>query len=223
LSEKHFIRQSVSFLSAIWNVLPVPGQPWVVIEERDDGLRQVAFSLWNYAENNFLWRHLTLPEKWWITIAGVDNEQALLKIYQSTDNPDDVSYRSLRLMDGSIAKANPNSNQPDTNKVFYPFQYQDGEPDFETVKKFLNNKFKTRVWLGAEYLERDDRIFISFYEGEPANFTNHLVAFTIEGNCILDEELGSNLKGMGLNTFFLTHDTLFFVKNKTELVTFRIV
>jgi Tfp pilus assembly protein PilZ len=40
---------------------------------------------------------------------------------------------------------------------------------------------------------------------------------------IWSEEIGTNLKGMGIGTFFIAHHYCIFVKNKTELVTFRIV
>jgi hypothetical protein len=104
-----------------------------------------------------------------------------------------------------------------------PFQYLDGEPDFETVKAFLKSKLEIAPRLGAEYLEYGDRIIISYYLGDPAAFVNRLVIFNSMGEYLYQEEIGTNLKGIGINTFFIASGCLFFVKNRTELVTFRIV
>ncbi|MDZ7646033.1 MAG: hypothetical protein U5K54_01985 [Cytophagales bacterium] len=54
-------------------------------------------------------------------------------------------------------------------------------------------------------------------------FTNALGCFNKAGELLWQDEIGTNLKGIGINTFFIAYDYLFFVKNKTELVTFRIV
>jgi hypothetical protein len=91
------------------------------------------------------------------------------------------------------------------------------------VKKFLQKKLQVVAELGAEYLAHDNFIFISYYKGTPASFVNSFCVFTTEGVFVMDEEIGTNLKGIGWNTFFIVDDCLFFVKNKMELVTFRIV
>jgi hypothetical protein len=224
LPEKQLVRHSVICPAPIWNLLPAPEQPWVVMELRDEAKREVSFSLWDYQAQRFLWQNRVLPEKWWITLSGVDTERAWLKVYESTDNPDVISFQALHLKTGFVEEADvSNLSFPDTNILVRPFQYLDEEEEFASVKEFLKRRLHANAMIGCEYLESGEHVFISFYEGAPARYVNRLAAFSKEGRCFFDEEIGTNLRGIGWNTFFIAAGTLFFVKNRTELVTFRIV
>ena len=126
--------------------------------------------------------------------------------------------------DGKVVDQSAQQNDwQHTNDTMQPFQYLDGEPDFETVKNFLKSKFNRTPRLGVEYLEHEGHIIISYYAGDPAAFINCIALFNAQGDCLYEDEIGTNLKGIGVNTFFIVSDRLFFVKNRTELVTFRIV
>ena len=57
-------------------------------------------------------------------------------------------------------------------------------------------------------------------EDELANF---LYGFSSDGELIFKETLGENLKGVGLDTFFIYSDHLIFVKNKKELTSYKIL
>jgi Domain of unknown function (DUF4905) len=224
LSEKHPNASSVTLSAPVWNLLPFAGKPVLVIEQRDEGKRIASFSAFNFENQRFLWRDVVLPEKWWLNLAGVTQEHVVLKVFENTENPDKTYLLFLSLEDGNVVDHTVQQNDwTHTNDSVQPFQYLDGEPDFETVKNFLTSKRQTTPRLGAEYLEHADRIIISYYTGDPAAFVNRLVIFNSLGECLYQEEIGTNLKGIGINTFFIVSNYLFFVKNKTELVTFRIV
>jgi hypothetical protein len=223
LIEKPDHRFAIHLSAVIWNVLPVPGKPWAVVEERDEVNRKVSFSAIDYQKKKIVWKNDSLPELWWINLARITHKEVWLKIFENTSNPDLTRWLVLSVADGSPL------NQPDeiggehTNELVQPFQYLDGEPDFETVKKFIAIRMQKLPLLGVEYLEHAAFIFVSFYFGEPGSLTNLLACFTRSGNIVWQEEIGTNLKGIGVNTFFVVSDYLFFVKNKSELVTFRIV
>ncbi len=205
-------------------MLPCPGNDWLVIEQRDEVRRQVSFSVFDFGNNQFLWRDVVLDEKWWLNLAGIVKDQIVLKVFENTDNPDKTSYIFLEVSNGKIAERS--HQQPEwahTNDALHPFQYLDGEADFETVKNFIGSERKLVPRLGVEYIEYEDYIVISYYVGDPSSLVNWLAVFNFEGECLYEEEIGTNLKGIGINTFFITSGSLFFVKNKTELVTFRIV
>lgn len=207
----------------VWNVMPASAQPLLIIENRDDQKRIATFSAWNYETLKFVWRDVMLSEKWWLTLCAVENEAVVLKVFDSTDNPDKTSFQRIALNSGEVLK-NSNSEIASVEQhVQYPAQYLDGEADFEVVKNFLLKKLKVNALLGAEYLEAGDFIFISYYKGTPASFVNSFCVFDGGGRCLFDEEIGTNLKGIGWNTFFIASGRVFFVKNKMELVTFRIV
>jgi hypothetical protein len=224
LHEKHFHPVSVQLSAPVWNLLALPDTPMVVMEQRDEIKRLASFSLYDYVDKKFLWQDVVLTEKWWINLVRVTPEWIVLQVFESTENPDNTSLRFITVKEGRVVTDPPDEKHPaHTNDAEYPFQYLAGEPDFDTVKKFLTVKFDVTPVLGVEYLEYADRVFISYYVGNPAAYTNKLAIVTPQGNCLYEEEIGTNLRGIGINTFFISSGYLFFVKNKTELVTFRIV
>jgi hypothetical protein len=224
LSELHVKPVSVTLSAPVWNLLPLPGTSLMVIEQRDDVKRVASFSLFNFQLQQFLWRDVVAAEKWWLNLTRVTPDHVELKVFDNTENPDKTSLIFLSLKDGSLV--HPTSEQmtwSHTNEALHPFQYLDGEPDFETVQSFLKSKLGVTSRLGVEYLEYENYILISYYAGNPAAFVNRLAIFNHQGECLYDEEIGMNLRGIGINTFFITSSYLFFVKNRSELVTFRIV
>lgn len=106
--------------------------------------------------------------------------------------------------------------------VIRPFQYEERSGHFITVKNFLETRLGIQPLFSIEYLEWGSLIATSVYVKEE-ELANYLYVFDPEGELILTEKLGENLKGVGLDTFFIFSDHLFFVKNKRELVSYRIV
>jgi hypothetical protein len=224
LREKQLQRVSVVSLNApVWNILPVAKKSLLVLEQRNEVTRTVSFSAFDVQAQQFIWRDVVLNEKWWITLAGVNSERILLRLFESADNPDKTSYQQITLLEGKPVDIPLKTETTLPDEAIRPDQYLEGEADFEVVRNFIRSKLKHEAKLGAEYLTYGDYIFISYYKGNPAAFVNSICAFTLDGNFIFDEEIGTKLKGIGWNTFFIASDCLFFVKNKTELVTFRIV
>ena len=223
MAEKQFVPfDTVRFESPIWNMVPVPGKPILIIELRNDLTRNVSFSAFDYSNQEFLWREVVLPEKWWVTLLGATGDVVRMKVFESSDNPDKTSFLNIILNSGELVSTTESFTAlPD--EALRPAQYLDGEEEFEVVKNFLQKKLQVTPKLGAEYLVHGNYIFISYYKGNPASFVNSFSVFTQQGKLVLEEEIGTNLKGIGWNTFFIVNDRVFFVKNKMELVTFRIV
>ena len=204
----------------IWNLLPVPQLCQMIIEERNDNARNVSIACIEFS-GKVVWRVNHLPETWWINVNRVTLNQVVLRVFQTTTNPDVVSEIVLNVRNGEPVSVQP---EPEcTNGLLRPFVYVQGEAEFNTVQKFLEERVKQQIFIGAEYLEANDLVFIAYYIGQPGNFTNVLACFSRTGELSWSEEIGTNLEGMGIGTFFIATNTLFFVKNKTELVTFRIV
>lgn len=108
------------------------------------------------------------------------------------------------------------------DRVVRPHQYLADNEYFATVKTFLERKFNLVPVTALEYLEYDSIIFVSFYVQEVV-LTNFLLVVTSEGEQLLLEKLDDQLKGIGLDTFFVFSGCVFFAKNKSELVSYRIV
>ncbi len=224
MSELYCKPASILLSAPVWNLLPVAGKSLVAIEQRDDLKRVASFSLFDFANQTFLWRDVVLSEKWWVNLTGVTEDYVVLKVFESSENPDQTSLRFLAVANGKVTDLRADQLEwSHTNDAWHPFQYIDGEPDFETVREFLKKKIEKVIRLGVEYLEYGARMIISYYTGDPAAYINRLAIFNLQGECLYDQEIGMNLKGIGINTFFIASDYLFFVKNRSELVTFRIV
>ncbi len=112
--------------------------------------------------------------------------------------------------------------QSTNDDVIRPQQYLDDNVYFASVKTFLDRRFNLLPVIALEYLEHDSNIFISFYaqEGELANY---LLILSASGEVLMKEKLDEHLKGIGLDTFFIFSGCLFFVKNKVELFSYKIV
>lgn len=224
MPEKHANAFSTKLAAPVWNMLPFAGKPVIAIEQRDEVKRLVSFSAYHFIDHRFLWRDVVLPEKWWVNLAGTTKDHMVLKVFENTENPDKTSFFLLEADTGKLVSTpHQQIDWVHTNDTVHPFQYLDGEPEFETLKSFISSQHKQAAMLGAEYMEYAGQVIISYYVGAPAKFKNLLAIFNQQGESLYEEEIGTNLKGIGINTFFITSGYLFFVKNKTELVTFRIV
>lgn len=106
--------------------------------------------------------------------------------------------------------------------VIRPFQYQEGSAHFNTVKDFLHSRLGISPEATIEYLEIDDLIVVSVFLKEKG-LANYLYVFDGSGELLFRENLGEDLKGVGLDTFFIFSGHLLFVKNKNELISYRIV
>lgn len=100
-----------------------------------------------------------------------------------------------------------------------PVQYAEGTAHFETVKTFLSRNLNLLPVTALEYLEHDAQIIISYYTAQDG-LANDLLVVGDNGDVLLHEKLGEQLKGIGLDTFFMLSGCLFFVKNREELVSY---
>ncbi|HMG92012.1 MAG TPA: DUF4905 domain-containing protein [Chryseolinea sp.] len=112
--------------------------------------------------------------------------------------------------------------QEGNDPVIRPHQYLPDHRYFDTVKIFLEQKFNLSPVIALEYLEHDSIVFISFYVQE-SELANYLFMISADGNLLMKEKLDEQLKGIGLGTFFILSSCVFFVKNKGELVSYKIV
>ena len=103
-----------------------------------------------------------------------------------------------------------------------PNQFFERHSYFETVKTFFGQKFNLLPITALEYLEYDSLIFVSCYLQEN-DLTNYLFIISTDGNLLLKEKLDEHLKGIGLDTFSVISGYVFFVKNKVELVCYKIL
>ncbi len=112
--------------------------------------------------------------------------------------------------------------KPENFQVTRPLQYTEGTSYFETVREFIERKCGFSPVISVEYCEHRSLIFISAYKGQ-TDLANYLIVFNSKGDLVLDVTLGEDLKGIAPDTFFIIPGYLIFVKNKSELISYRIV
>ena len=113
--------------------------------------------------------------------------------------------------------------QPSQNlSLIKPLQYIQGTDHFETVSVFLERKCSITPVYALEYSEHKAMIIVSAFVGL-TDLANYLIVFNSEGDIVLKEQLGENLKGIAYDTFFIMAGFLIFVKNKRELISYRFV
>jgi hypothetical protein len=105
--------------------------------------------------------------------------------------------------------------------VIRPLQYLDGSDHFLTVRAFVERKCNVTPVSVIEYCEHSSWIMVSVFIQEK-ELANYLIVFDSDGQIVLKEQLGENLKGIAYDTFFLFEGFIIFVKNKRELVSYKI-
>lgn len=208
----------------IWKIVAVAENPVLVLELRDDEKRMVQLSAFNYQTNEFLWENISLTKSWWVSLAAADASNVYLRRFKNMENPDEIEGVTIDLNSGKV-KTEQQINPAITDipvDLLTPLQYTQGHAYFESVSSFLKNRFQLDAVRAIEYFEYSGMILISFYLADGAKLENHLLAVDDQGKVILKERLGEGLTGIGLGTFFVRHNKLFFVKDKRELVIYKL-
>ena len=130
---------------------------------------------------------------------------------------------ALNISDGAAVQKDFTVSYSEQNfPITRPFQYHEGSTHFDTVRAFLQTRAQISPIITIEYCEYHGLILISaFVTAE--DLANYLFVFNSDGQILIKETLGEHLKGIALDTFFVFSGFLIFVKNKRELVSYRIL
>jgi hypothetical protein len=131
----------------------------------------------------------------------------------------------LELVSGKELDQNSkfDSSADEISSAVRPFQYYEGTDYYKTVQKFLAEKYSVNAEHTVEYLEHDGLVVISYYVREGKDLVNYLLVVDESGNMLLHEKLDEQLKGLGVDTFFVLSGCLFFVRNKRHLLSYKIL
>jgi hypothetical protein len=157
---------------------------------------------------------------WWrnnYAISGVHDDAVL-----GSEAALGMKFLALGLQDGLPLERETISHAGENFLVRKPLQYFQETSHFETVKSFIQVQFGMLPVSIVEYLEVGQLVCMSFYVGEK-ELANYLIVLRTTGEVILNERIGEQLKGIGMDTFFLLSGYLIFAKNKRELVSYKMV
>jgi hypothetical protein len=139
-----------------------------------------------------------------------------------TDTSLGTKFLALNLQDGQPLNIQAVYHREENFLLRKPLQYAKASDYFNTVAQFLKERFNLVALEVIEYMEIADFIIISFYT-EEISLANYLIVLTPEGKLILNEKIGEQLKGIGIDTFFILSGYLIFVKNKRALVSYKLI
>ena len=211
-AENRFLWQDVTFEEPWWiNLSAVAGQMvlFTVYTETNnpDQKSLVAYRLLD--QSIAWWRNdFSLTAVAGATVTGFSYKTGMKELTLAADTGVEVAAKE--------------GVTPQNLVAIRPFHYKAGEEGFETISTYMAGRLAGDPVLGMDYLEYGDFIVISYYLREP-ELANHLIVLDTEGNEVLREKAGQNLSGIGVDTFFVLEGSLFFVKNKSELLRYKLV
>lgn len=213
LSENSFLWENVQFDEPWWINLAAVSDDVILLTHYTDTANPDQKSLLAYSISE---RRLL----WW------QNDFALLSVSDSVVSGYSQKYGvkplMLDLFSGKVTVETTLQVQAQNLSLIRPLHYREGEAGFETVKKYMSRIEEKELTSGVDYLEYEGLVIMSIYVPEDG-LANYLIVLDPEGTVVLREKAGGNLKGIGIDTFFILEGSLFFVKNKRELLRYRLI
>ena len=153
----------------------------------------------------------------------LDNGQVLATPFGQTDQ----EYLLLDLRTGEILERFRELNSQfalknENIQTVFPFHYHNETAYFQTVAVFLKKKFNLQIVQAVDYLEYENFIIISYFYKVGDDLMNNLLVLDLEGQALLHQNIEQQLTGIGLDTFFVFKNQLFFVKHKTRLQSLKL-
>ncbi|MEO1049842.1 MAG: DUF4905 domain-containing protein [Bacteroidota bacterium] len=134
----------------------------------------------------------------------------------------DVEAGTAQHLPDDQVEAREGSQGGENNNVMYPLHYDEENEYFATLKKFVETRTGRSPAKAIEYMEYQSCILISYYIYESEKLSNFLLISDLQGNIVGQEVLDTSLESPGLDTFFVMGDNLFFVREKKNLIGFKI-
>ncbi|HNP19938.1 MAG TPA: DUF4905 domain-containing protein [Fulvivirga sp.] len=160
---------------------------------------------WSLKENKEIWWH----DQW--KNVSIVNDQLLVK---DENNQEPTVFD---VSNGQKTTLNRNEIGENILNILSPEFYPQKNQYFPTIERFVEQMISENIKVGAEYIEYNEIAFISYYTGQQ-KMANNLLVVDQNKEILLHEALGNDLEGIGKDTFFIQHNKLIFVKNKTELL-----
>ncbi len=138
-------------------------------------------------------------------------------------NGPDEQHVAIGLGSGQFVENIPaieRENKKNNKNVDLPFHYTAEMPHFETVKRFVQGQYGHDMVGACDYMEVNDLIVISYFTGQPKNMANYLLVMASNGQPVNHECIGTALAGWGMDTFFVAHNQLIFVRNQNEIISY---
>jgi len=99
-----------------------------------------------------------------------------------------------------------------------PVHLLEESQQFSRISGFIRQSTAKHCVLALDYLEHMDHIIIAFYTREDDRLQNYLLLVNAKGKVLFCRLMNENLKGIGKDAFFVFHNKIIFIENKSELL-----
>lgn len=139
-------------------------------------------------------------------------------------------YSKLSWENGSVLRqismkelfGNFNKKQVDASQVVYPFHFEEENPFFSKIQQYIGVITGHKAVRMIEYLEKGDKVLISYYIYEGEKLSNYMLVADENGSLLVHENMREALNGIGMDTFLVWKDQLIIVKNNNELQAYAV-
>jgi hypothetical protein len=112
-------------------------------------------------------------------------------------------------------KALINKNE---NGILFPFCYKEEDEHYATFQKFLLQKIELQIVKDVHYLEYKNLIILAYFLMKNSEFAQNLLILNNESEIMFHETLHQHLNGVGLDSFLVFKDQLYYIRQKNELI-----
>lgn len=222
LQAKKMLWEDLSILDPWWSSLKAAhnGKLLVIKFNDPDMPEQRGFAVADGKTGKLLW--------------GKDDAQVMQTgqdgIIVATGNEEDTAYLkadwTTGKTTGSISMkelfSGFNKKVQASSLVLYPFHFEEENSFFIKIQEYIEIITQHKAVRMIEYLEKGDKVLISYYIYIEEKLTNFILVADEKGTLLVHETLNAGLKGIGMDTFFVWKDQLIVVKNTNELQSYVI-
>lgn len=125
----------------------------------------------------------------------------------------------LSASDGKVTECST-EEKPDTHdKLLLPSPFHESNPHYDTLHQFIRTFCEVSPLNVIEYLEFGTFVLISYYLCNESNkLDNYFTILDKEGNIRVQEIIGTELEGIGSDTFYVVGHYIIYIKDKHQLV-----
>jgi hypothetical protein len=136
-------------------------------------------------------------------------------------------YQQIDLFSGQVQAIIPLPPEPLSPlllpDVQYPWHYTEESPYFQPIARFLSRQLGISPLKAVDYAEFRGLIVVSYYICEAHSpLSNRIIVLDDQARILLHEPVASQLSGIGLDTFLIRKDSLIFVREKKELLSYAL-
>jgi Domain of unknown function (DUF4905) len=131
------------------------------------------------------------------------------------------TFSLLDFLTGELSEEEDILEEKDLLQSFSPILYSENDEYFSTIFRFLHRLLSVDAQKNIEYLEIDNKIVISYYIYHEDLLQNWILVTNRQREILLNDVMNES-EGVGIDTFSVESQTLFYLKNKNQLIGYEL-